>query len=161
MRLEVTSWLFGQSTPINKRSAVRVHGRWASSKGISFHYLIGWSSREINRELIVRVRFCEMECFMVINGVRRDGPDSRCFNQWMRLKYLTWIYSYATSVAQHPETHSLIKVPTVRRHKSENIPFRLPTARDKKNWEICARCGSGFTCDGVYFGAKSTGFVLH
>lgn len=34
---------------------------------------------EINRKLIVRVRFCEMEFFTVINGVKRDGLDSRWF----------------------------------------------------------------------------------
>lgn len=36
-------------------------------------------SNGFNRELIVRVRFCEMEFFTVINGVKRDGPDSRWF----------------------------------------------------------------------------------
>lgn len=36
-------------------------------------------SNGFNRKLIVRVRFCEMEFFTVINGVKRDGPDSRWF----------------------------------------------------------------------------------
>lgn len=54
----------GQSTPINVKSALQVHGRWARSK----EFLSSGDLEGINRELIVRARFCET----VINGVKRD-----------------------------------------------------------------------------------------
>lgn len=40
------------------KSTRRVHGRWAASKGILFS---SGDLKEINRELIMRVRFCEMK----------------------------------------------------------------------------------------------------
>lgn len=53
----------GQSTPINKKPALEVHGRWKTSKELLF--FPSGARQGINRELIVRARFCEMGFFMV------------------------------------------------------------------------------------------------